>query len=81
MEIDSGGLREIDDIDALQTNMEIVFEGLKSLEDVEEMDPEWLHDPPQATRMRGEGHLLVGLVQRRPVRVGSDGAWRHALHE
>ncbi|PWZ31038.1 Cardiolipin synthase (CMP-forming), mitochondrial [Zea mays] len=29
----------------LKTDMEVVFEVLKSLEDVEELDPEWLHDP------------------------------------
>lgn len=29
----------------MQTDMEVVFEVLKSLEDVEELDPEWLHDP------------------------------------
>jgi hypothetical protein len=32
-------------VDAMQTDMEVVFEVLKSLEDVEELDPEWLHDP------------------------------------
>jgi hypothetical protein len=60
VEINSGGLCEIDGIDALQTNMKVVFEELKSLEDADEMNPEWLHDPTQAARMRGEGHLGVG---------------------
>ncbi|KAL5683127.1 hypothetical protein ACJX0J_009512, partial [Zea mays] len=36
---------DLGNVDAMQTDMEVVFEVLKSLEDVEELDPEWLHDP------------------------------------
>ncbi|PWZ56506.1 Protein argonaute 14 [Zea mays] len=36
---------DLGSVDAMQTDMEVVFEVLKSLEDVEELDPEWLHDP------------------------------------
>jgi beta-fructofuranosidase len=43
-EIGSGGLREIAGVDALQANVEVVFE-VPSLEDAEELDPKWLRDP------------------------------------
>ncbi|CAD6259170.1 unnamed protein product [Miscanthus lutarioriparius] len=43
-EIGSGGLREIAGIEALQADVEVVFE-VPSLEYAEELDPKWLLDP------------------------------------
>lgn len=44
--VGAGGLREIAGVDALQADVEVVFEVPESLDDAEELDPEWLqHDP------------------------------------
>jgi hypothetical protein len=61
--VGAGGLREIAGVDALQADMEVVFEVPESLDDAEELDHEWLqHDPHKLRACAEKNASSPGLL-------------------